>query len=459
MTKEIYRLDVIPKNTTVGLYGCGERGIMLRSVLERERPDIRVACFVDSFESGTFDDLEKIRVDEVERIDSLCDAVIVASTFVQDILKAIPDQLKAKIYVPLHGFYQWYGHRAGDTPAYSTIHIEANTNCNMRCAFCISTFMRHFKPDRQLDMETMKEIVTQIAENRIARTISILGDRGEPLVYKHLYESLDFIKEQGLSTSMISNGLLLNDKTFHRLDGRLDSLVISLHNLSERSFAIRGVKSSFDQYLRGIGGFFRAHSDSGSDMTIVVKAMLAFPDWPASHMFDVSAILEDTRKLRTVFPRFAKQLNREIDTDILRLDITPADLDLVLKRMAESQQTTEFPIGDNISFLFVPLQEPPYQSLRYIDPTLYNNLEISIPGDGPCSFGDPTIDIDGNVSLCCIHDPEIRLGSIHDKGLGLHDIVTGEKAESMARNFSLGKLPYKICALCRANFHIKKSPA
>ncbi|MDC0335580.1 radical SAM protein [Pseudodesulfovibrio sp.] len=456
MTKEIHRLDALPKGCIIGIYGCGKRGTVLHSILQQERPDIRVACFIDSFKSGSFLGLDTIQVDNVEKIDSLCEHILIASTFAQEILHALPPELKEKTHIPLHGFFQWYGHRSGDTAAYSTIHIEANTNCNMRCTFCVSTFLRSFESDKQLTMETMRDIIQHISSARIARTVSILGERGEPLVYRHLDESLDFIKKQGLGTSMITNGLLLDHTVFQRLEGRLDSLVISLHNLSDTSFRIRGIKSSYDAYLKGISRFLRAHSETQSNMTVVVKVMLAFPDWPASQMYDVAAILDDTRNLQTVFPNFARKLNQELNTDHMQLSISPEDLNWTRERMAKGQHITEFPMGNNVTFAFVPIQSSMYSDLRHIDPALYNKFNLVFPGDRPCSLGDPAIDIDGNVSLCCIHDAEIRLGNIYDDHASLHDMVTGEKAESMMRDFSLDQLPYKVCKLCRANYSIKE---
>ncbi len=58
-------LKEIPKNASVALYGTGKRGQDYFKILSACRPDVTIACFIDSFK----EDLEASPV--VRRVDTI----------------------------------------------------------------------------------------------------------------------------------------------------------------------------------------------------------------------------------------------------------------------------------------------------------------------------------------------------------------------------------------------------
>jgi len=74
----------------------------------------------------------------------------------------------------------------------------------------------------------------------------------EPLVYKHLGESLGYAKHAGLYTSITTNALNLRQKSDVLVENGLSELFISLDGPKEIHNEIRGHKSSHQRALEGI---------------------------------------------------------------------------------------------------------------------------------------------------------------------------------------------------------------
>ena len=76
MLKEF--LNNIKKGTTVAIYGAGINGIEIKKYLEKERPDIKILCFFDTFKDGIEDGLEVKKLKELPANRELFDLLIVS---------------------------------------------------------------------------------------------------------------------------------------------------------------------------------------------------------------------------------------------------------------------------------------------------------------------------------------------------------------------------------------------
>jgi MoaA/NifB/PqqE/SkfB family radical SAM enzyme len=74
----------------------------------------------------------------------------------------------------------------------------------------------------------------------------------EPLVYKHLDESLGYAQSKGLFTSITTNALNLRQKAPGLVENGLNELYISLDGPQDIHNEIRGHKSSYQRALEGI---------------------------------------------------------------------------------------------------------------------------------------------------------------------------------------------------------------
>ncbi|MBK8502392.1 MAG: SPASM domain-containing protein [Saprospiraceae bacterium] len=74
----------------------------------------------------------------------------------------------------------------------------------------------------------------------------------EPLVYPHLGETLIYARQNGIFTSLTTNGLNLKRKTDQLLEGGVREIYISLDGLQDTHNFIRGNDQSFQKAIEGI---------------------------------------------------------------------------------------------------------------------------------------------------------------------------------------------------------------
>lgn len=82
-----------------------------------------------------------------------------------------------------------------------TMEIEFSLRCNFRCPYCYVPADSYFEDE--LSVAEIRDILTQ-AKALGARRIIILG--GEPSIYPHIREMIDFILGQGMDVEMFTNG-------------------------------------------------------------------------------------------------------------------------------------------------------------------------------------------------------------------------------------------------------------
>src|SRR5689334_802334 len=81
-----------------------------------------------------------------------------------------------------------------------SMELEFSLACNFRCPYCYTSVL----PNQQnLSVEEFKDAILQAVELG-ARRFVILG--GEPMVYPHLREMIDFMRERNLEIEMFTNG-------------------------------------------------------------------------------------------------------------------------------------------------------------------------------------------------------------------------------------------------------------
>ena len=101
--------------------------------------------------------------------------------------------------------------------------IYTNWDCNLDCPFCYYKFKEKFqRPLRDIKADLIKAKFYYKLD-----WVDISG--GEPLVYKYIEEVLKFCKIIGLKVTLITNGILINEK----IDDLVDEWLISIHGTKE----------------------------------------------------------------------------------------------------------------------------------------------------------------------------------------------------------------------------------
>ena len=122
-----------------------------------------------------------------------------------------------------------------------SMEIEFSRACNFRCPYC-------YAPGDEISIKelTKIEIFDAIlqAKELGARRIIILG--GEPMIYPHLFETLEFIKKEGMESHIFSNGSNVTLENARRLLELGVSLVLKMNSLDEdKQNLLAGQKGAF----------------------------------------------------------------------------------------------------------------------------------------------------------------------------------------------------------------------
>jgi len=115
--------------------------------------------------------------------------------------------------------------------------VELTSACQSACSYCDCWR----SAGRHLSFENMNRFITEFAEIG-GKHISFGG--GEPLLYPRLEEALSVCRDAGLSTSLSTNGLSVNEDTLGRAAAAgLSCLGLSIDSLRPEVFAkLRGVE-------------------------------------------------------------------------------------------------------------------------------------------------------------------------------------------------------------------------
>jgi radical S-adenosyl methionine domain-containing protein 2 len=101
-------------------------------------------------------------------------------------------------------------------------------NCNYQCVFCFQTFEGKHRWIKDIDAAI--KILKKIADSGIYK-ITFSG--GEPFLHPKIDMLIGESKRLGLTTSVVTNGFLLDSERLKQLAGYLDILAISIDSQSE----------------------------------------------------------------------------------------------------------------------------------------------------------------------------------------------------------------------------------
>lgn len=109
-----------------------------------------------------------------------------------------------------------------------TVNWHLEKDCNYKCKFCYAHFS-HININ--LDIDQGFSLIDEIKKNNIYK-INFAG--GEPLLNKNVGEFIKYSKQQGLKTSIITNGTMMTKKWLTKYGIHLDQIGISCDSLDNR---------------------------------------------------------------------------------------------------------------------------------------------------------------------------------------------------------------------------------
>lgn len=171
--------------------------------------------------------------------------------------------------------------------------LGVNNICNLHCKMCDvgtqqldTNFAVNLVGTQPLHMPM--ELFRRIADQAVTHYPKVkLGYAfTEPLVYKHLGESLEYAQHRNLFTSLTTNALNLRQKSDELVKGGLGELFISLDGPEDIHNEIRGHKSSHQRALEGIETLL-------SKSNIPISVFCVITEWNIGHLH---RFLEELRR-------------------------------------------------------------------------------------------------------------------------------------------------------------------
>ncbi len=130
--------------------------------------------------------------------------------------------------------------------------INLNRACNLRCRWC---YARHtnFSDSQTMSKENALRIV-DICMNYGIESFTLIG--GEPTIYPHITEVLEYIVAKGGKAAVMSNGIELENEEFCRRIASISTerilINISLKGISDESYIRDCGSPSFSKLLKGV---------------------------------------------------------------------------------------------------------------------------------------------------------------------------------------------------------------
>jgi len=103
-----------------------------------------------------------------------------------------------------------------------SLELELSHACNLRCVYCYAASGTPLA--NEISLTEIKDVIDQAADLG-AKKIIVLGG-GEPLLYPHLFEVIDYILNKNLEADLFTNGTMITKEIAKKLFKRKISIVL-----------------------------------------------------------------------------------------------------------------------------------------------------------------------------------------------------------------------------------------
>jgi len=131
------------------------------------------------------------------------------------------------------------------------IFLALTERCNLRCKICNIGRDKKINEREELSKEEIFRLLSDASDMGV-KIIALWG--GEPLLHKDLIEIVNEIHRLKMSSYLVTNGYLLNEKKVSELVRcKINSVSVSIDDsYPERHDEIRGIKGAFEKICKGV---------------------------------------------------------------------------------------------------------------------------------------------------------------------------------------------------------------
>jgi radical SAM protein with 4Fe4S-binding SPASM domain len=147
------------------------------------------------------------------------------------------------------------------------VNIELTNKCNLKCLMCPRHKLENLEVG-DIDFELFEEIIDEIAKFANEKTCLTLVGLGEPLMYPHLIDAIEYVKMKCPKSSIVfdTNGTFLNEAWSRMLIGSMrkrDKLLISLNAGSQKTYKWLTGTDRYDHVVNNIKNFLAIRRSAG----------------------------------------------------------------------------------------------------------------------------------------------------------------------------------------------------
>jgi AdoMet-dependent heme synthase len=272
--------------------------------------------------------------------------------------------------------------------------------CGSSCVHCTSA-QKTAAPD-ELGTEDAKRMVDKVVDFG-ATFFGITG--GQPFLRKDLFEVLDYATERGLSTSIITDGLLLDEEAFKRIVKNQTKISVSIDGAEKTNDAIRG-KGAYSAAFSAIERFSKEKL-----LNCLVYTFANAGKATNANEDDMRHVLDLAKKYDARWVVFHGMIPYSSDKDCLKADLTPAQYEWVCNKLYDL--TPQYN-GKPCINVYIPFYSRVVKQRGMPDfDNWYNNFFL-----GRCFFGKFMSVAENGEVIPCSYNDAYRVGNIKDKSLG-----------------------------------------
>jgi radical SAM protein with 4Fe4S-binding SPASM domain len=288
------------------------------------------------------------------------------------------------------------------------LEIEPTNACNMDCLFCGRQAMK--RPIAYLDYGIYKDIINEASQYECFKGISSFSGWGEPLLHPYIFKMIRYAKNKNLLTSIITNGLLLNNGNINKLlDTGIDHIKISLQGANIKEYEILRKKGIYDIVVENVERLV-AYRNSNNNKTFI-QASTSITDEPEHEVRD--------------FVHFWENIVDEIYVDYTKFQRL-LDIDRVKKYLDTKKNVLDETgdIGDSY-------KEKTFRYKRCVD------VHVRL-----------VVHSDNTVPICCSDfRHEMKIGNVKESSL--KEIWDSKKLSNIRKTLNEDIRKIAFCKLCQ----------